>query len=131
MRLDEVALDFPPLVTPPLLIGGTGPRTVSLAGELTDGLILPGGVSPGDLRTAAARFRAARADLAAGSRGPGQMVAFVAVSPESPARDIAATVNDYGVVGATHVAVLPADDDVDLARFADMLGREVSPLIAP
>ncbi len=131
VRLDDVALDFPPLIIPPLLIGGTGPRTVSLAGELADGLILPGGVSPGDLRAAAARFRAARPDRAGDSGGPGQVVAFVAVPAESPARDIAAAVNEYGAAGATHVAVMPAGDDADLARFAGILGREVSPLIAP
>jgi alkanesulfonate monooxygenase SsuD/methylene tetrahydromethanopterin reductase-like flavin-dependent oxidoreductase (luciferase family) len=131
VRLDDVALDFPPLIIPPLLIGGIGPRTVSLAGELADGLIMPGGVSPGDVRAAAGRFRGARPDRAAGGRGPGDVVVFVAVPADSPARDIAATVNEYGVAGATHVAVLPADDDADVARFAGILGREVSPLVAP
>lgn len=131
VRLDDVALDFPPLVIPPLLVGGTGPRTISLAGELTDGLILPGGLSAGDLRAAVGQFRAARPDQAVGSGRPADVVAFADVPAESPARDIAATVNEYGAAGATHVAVLPADDNADLARFADMLGREVSPLIAP
>src|SRR5580658_3595213 len=57
VRLYDVALDYPPQAAPPLLIGGVGPRTVALAGELADGLILPGGVSPDDVRATAGRFR--------------------------------------------------------------------------
>ncbi len=128
VRLDDVALDFPPLVMPSLLIGGIRPRTVSLAGELADGVIMPGGLSPDDVRAAAGRFRDARPAV---TRGPGDIVVFVAVPAETPARDIAATVNEYGVAGATHVAVLPAEDDADVSRFADVLGREVRPLVAP
>ncbi len=37
VRLDDIALDFPPLIIPPLLIGGTGPQTVSLAGNSPTG----------------------------------------------------------------------------------------------
>jgi alkanesulfonate monooxygenase SsuD/methylene tetrahydromethanopterin reductase-like flavin-dependent oxidoreductase (luciferase family) len=131
VQLDDVVLDFPPLIVPPLLIGGIRPRTVSLAGELADGLIMPGGTSLGDVRNAASQFRAARPGRAAASRGPGDVVVFVAVPAGSPAREIAATVNEYGAAGATHVAVLPAQDDADVARFAGVLGREVSPLVAP
>jgi alkanesulfonate monooxygenase SsuD/methylene tetrahydromethanopterin reductase-like flavin-dependent oxidoreductase (luciferase family) len=50
VHLDGVALDWPPAVMPPLLVGGIGPRTVGLAGEVADGLILPGGLSPDDVR---------------------------------------------------------------------------------
>ena len=38
VNLDAVALDWPPAVAPPLLVGGIRPRTVSLAGELADAL---------------------------------------------------------------------------------------------
>lgn len=129
VRLDDVALEFPPLIVPPLLIGGIRPRTVSLAGELADGLIMPGGVPPDDVRTAAGQFRDARPKGPAASRG--DVVVFVAVPAESPAGEIAATVNEYGALGATHVAVLPAQDDADVATFANVLGREVGPLVAP
>jgi alkanesulfonate monooxygenase SsuD/methylene tetrahydromethanopterin reductase-like flavin-dependent oxidoreductase (luciferase family) len=131
VRLDDVALDFPPLIMPPLLIGGIRARTVSLAGELADGVIMPGGLSPDDVRTAVGQFRDARMARQAAGHGPGAVAVFVAVPAESPARDIAATVNEYGAAGATHVAVLPAQDDADVARFAGVLGREVSPLVAP
>jgi 5,10-methylenetetrahydromethanopterin reductase len=127
VRLDGVALDFPPLVAPPLLVGGVGPRTVALAGELADGVIMPGGVSPGQVRTASGQFRAARSGYGS---GPGQVVVFVAVPAQSPARDIAATVNEYSAAGATHVAVLAAEDDADLVQFAAILGHEVRPLVS-
>jgi alkanesulfonate monooxygenase SsuD/methylene tetrahydromethanopterin reductase-like flavin-dependent oxidoreductase (luciferase family) len=131
VHLDDVALDYPPLIGPPLLTGGIGARTVSLAGELTDGLIMPGGMSADDVRAAARLFHGAWPEQAAGNRGPGDIVVFVAVPAESPARDIAATVTEYGAAGATHVAVLPAEDDADVASFVGVLGREVGPLVAP
>jgi alkanesulfonate monooxygenase SsuD/methylene tetrahydromethanopterin reductase-like flavin-dependent oxidoreductase (luciferase family) len=131
VQLDDVALDYPPLIVPPLLIGGIRRRTVSLAGELADGLIMPGSVSPEDVRTAARQFRDARQERAAGSGRPGDIVVFVAVPADSPARDIAATVSEYSAAGATHVAVLPAQDDADVAMFAGVLGHEVSALVTP
>ncbi|MGD8150871.1 LLM class flavin-dependent oxidoreductase [Ornithinimicrobium sp. Y1694] len=38
--LDRVRLRFPPEVVPPVLVGGRGPRTLALAGELADGIIM-------------------------------------------------------------------------------------------
>lgn len=40
VKLDRVRLTFPPPEPPPLLVGGRGPRTLALAGELADGVIL-------------------------------------------------------------------------------------------
>ena len=57
VHLDQVALDWPPTVVPPLLVGGIRPRTVALAGELADGLIIPGGVSPDDVRASVRQFQ--------------------------------------------------------------------------
>src|SRR5271170_3866793 len=61
VHLDDVALDWPPVVVPPLLVGGIRPRTVALAGELADGVIIPGGNSPQDVRAALGHFRDGRA----------------------------------------------------------------------
>jgi alkanesulfonate monooxygenase SsuD/methylene tetrahydromethanopterin reductase-like flavin-dependent oxidoreductase (luciferase family) len=52
VKLDGVALDWPPDPAPELLIGATGPRTLALSGELADGTILTGGTSPAGVRTA-------------------------------------------------------------------------------
>ena len=42
VRLDGVALDFPPATRPPLLVGARGDKTVRLAGEVADGVLLDG-----------------------------------------------------------------------------------------
>ncbi len=61
VHLDQVALDWPPAVVPPLVVGGIRPRTIALAGELADGLILTEEVTPDDVRTAIGHFHRDRA----------------------------------------------------------------------
>ena len=124
VHLDAVALDWPPAVVPPLLVGGIRPRTVSLAGELADGVIIPGGISLDEVRTSVGHLHA---DRAAG--GPPGVVIFVSAPADVPAATIAATVIEYARAGATHVAVNTAERDADLERFVGFLAREVSPLV--
>jgi alkanesulfonate monooxygenase SsuD/methylene tetrahydromethanopterin reductase-like flavin-dependent oxidoreductase (luciferase family) len=131
VHLEGVGLDWPPAVVPPLLVGGIRPRTVSLAGELADGVIIPGGNSPQDVRAAVGHFRdgrAAQAGRPAGGRE--DVVVFVSVSADSPATDVAAVVGEYAAAGATHIAVNAAEDDADLERFVAFLAREVAPLVS-
>jgi alkanesulfonate monooxygenase SsuD/methylene tetrahydromethanopterin reductase-like flavin-dependent oxidoreductase (luciferase family) len=123
VQLDGVALDWPPAVVPPLLVGGIRPRTVQLAGELADGLILPGELSPEDVRTALGHFHSHRT-----TARPAQVVAFVSVAADSPAATVAATVGDYVLAGATHVALHATGQDVDLVRFVSFAAQEVAPL---
>ena len=123
VHLEGVALDWPPSVGPPLLVGGIRPRTVGLAGELADGLILPGGRSPDDVRDALGHFHR---DLAAGR----QVAVFISVPAETPAAAIAATVGDYARAGATCVAVNAAGSDPDLGRFVSFLARQAAPLVS-
>jgi alkanesulfonate monooxygenase SsuD/methylene tetrahydromethanopterin reductase-like flavin-dependent oxidoreductase (luciferase family) len=132
VQLDQVALDWPPTVVPPLLVGGIRPRTVALAGELADGLIIPGGISPDDVRTSVSQFQAARpaADRVAGAAArPADIVVFVSVPADGPAADAAATIGEYARAGATHIAVNAAESDADLARFVGFLAREIAPLV--
>ena len=126
VNLEEVALDWPPAVPPPLLVGGVKPRTVALAGELADGVIISSGPSPGEIRATAGHFRASRPDGA----GPGDVVVFTQAGADSRARDIAAMVSEYAAAGATHVAVNAGERDADLERFVTLLAREVSPLVS-
>jgi alkanesulfonate monooxygenase SsuD/methylene tetrahydromethanopterin reductase-like flavin-dependent oxidoreductase (luciferase family) len=131
VHLDDVALVWPPLVAPPLLVGGIRPRTVSLAGELSDGVIIPGGVSPEEVRAAIGHFRDGRdAGTAGTDGGPGEVVVFIAAPENSPAADVAAVVKEYAAAGATQVAVNAAEDDADVVRFAGFLAREVAPLVS-
>lgn len=123
IHLEEVALDWPPAVVPPLLVGGVRPRTVALAGELADGVIISSGPSPEEIRATAGHFQAGRGR-------PGEVVVFTSVSAASPAKDIAAVVSEYAAAGATHVAVNADEDDADLVRFVGLLAREVRPLLS-
>jgi alkanesulfonate monooxygenase SsuD/methylene tetrahydromethanopterin reductase-like flavin-dependent oxidoreductase (luciferase family) len=124
VHLDDVTLAWPPAMVPPLLIGGIRPRTVSLAGELADGVIIPGGISPDEVRASVGHFHAGR-----GADRPAEVVVFISAPADGPAAAIAATVTEYARAGATHVAVNTAESDADLARFAGFLAREVSPLV--
>jgi len=144
VHLDQVALDWPPAVVPPLLVGGIRPRTVALAGELADGLIIPGGISPDGVRasvaqfqagrtaggrTAAGRTDAGRTDTGRTDAGAADIVVFVSVPADGPAAAAAATISEYARAGATHVAVNAADSDADLQRFVGFLAHEVAPLV--
>ena len=124
VHLDNVALDWPPAVVPPLLVGGIRPRTVALAGELADGVIIPGGNSPEDVRVAVGHFRDGRATEA------GDVAVFAGVPAHAPAADIAATVGEYAKAGATCVAVSTGEDGTDLEPLVRFLASEVRPLIS-
>jgi alkanesulfonate monooxygenase SsuD/methylene tetrahydromethanopterin reductase-like flavin-dependent oxidoreductase (luciferase family) len=52
VRLDHVALDWPPPRPPRLLIGARGPRTIALAGEVADGVLLDSVADPDVVRRA-------------------------------------------------------------------------------
>jgi alkanesulfonate monooxygenase SsuD/methylene tetrahydromethanopterin reductase-like flavin-dependent oxidoreductase (luciferase family) len=125
VQLDRVALDWPPAVVPPLLVGAIGPRTVALAGEFADGLILTGGTTADEVGAALGHFRGARP---ASRGGLADAVVFTSASAGGPAADIAATVGEYGRAGATCVAVNAAERDADLEEFVSFLAREVKPL---
>ena len=127
VHLDRVALDWPPIVVPPLLVGGIGPRTVSLAGELADGLIIPGGQSPDDVQTSVRQFQAGRTAAGRTAAGPADIVVFTEAAADGPAAAIAATASEYARAGATCIAVNAAQSDADLERFVGFLAREVKP----
>ena len=124
VHLDDVALDWPPAEVPPLLVGGIRPRTVSLAGELSDGVIIPSEPSTDEVRAAAGHFYAGR------DGAPGEVVVFTRVPADSKARDVAAAVSDYAAAGATHVAIRTEEDDADLVRFVGFLAQGVSPMLS-
>jgi alkanesulfonate monooxygenase SsuD/methylene tetrahydromethanopterin reductase-like flavin-dependent oxidoreductase (luciferase family) len=129
VRLDGVALDWPPAEVPPLLVGARGPRTLVLAGEIADGVVLDAGNAPDAVRRMVAQT-AARCPpevvvyLPAGaSAGPieaeqeasGRPVRD-ALAAGTPA-DIAAMVRRYSEAGATTVVLQPAATEVDIEAF--------------
>ena len=77
VRLDGVALDWPPAQVPPLLVGARGPKTLRLAGELADGVILDSEVTPDGVRAALAHVERGR--VASGRSEPALVVAYLEV----------------------------------------------------
>jgi alkanesulfonate monooxygenase SsuD/methylene tetrahydromethanopterin reductase-like flavin-dependent oxidoreductase (luciferase family) len=75
VRLQGVALDWPPAPPPPVLAGAVGPRTVALSGEVADGTILTAGTTPGRVREVRALLDEAR--TAAGRSQPHTLTVYV------------------------------------------------------
>jgi alkanesulfonate monooxygenase SsuD/methylene tetrahydromethanopterin reductase-like flavin-dependent oxidoreductase (luciferase family) len=120
VQLRDVTLGWPPHDRPALHVGAVGPKTVALAGELGDGLILTGDSTPDDVRAARLIYDAARP---AGA-GPGRVTAYLETAGD--ADTIAAAVRRWAVAGADAVVLQPraTDDPVAYARFA---AEEVRP----
>jgi alkanesulfonate monooxygenase SsuD/methylene tetrahydromethanopterin reductase-like flavin-dependent oxidoreductase (luciferase family) len=130
VRLSDVALDWPPATVPPLLVGARGPKTLALAGELADGLVLDASISPDGVCRAVHRAAARRAHevvvyvlCGAGSGSTERIEAELATSAEplsgrvaagSP-EDVAETVRSFARAGATTVVLQPTADDPDVA----------------
>jgi alkanesulfonate monooxygenase SsuD/methylene tetrahydromethanopterin reductase-like flavin-dependent oxidoreductase (luciferase family) len=105
VHLDDVALDRPPTQPPPLLLGARGPKTLRLAGELADGVILDAAATPDALRAARTEVDAGRA--AAGRTDPYQVVVYIEpptdLSADELAEVVGRSVRDLGEAGATSV----------------------------
>ena len=75
VRLDQVRLDWPPAVVPPLYAAGEGPKTLHLTGEVADGTVLTGGTTVERATQAVATIAAGRA--AAGRDGRNEVVVYL------------------------------------------------------
>ena len=130
VRLSDVALDWPPATVPPLLVGARGPKTLALAGELADGLVLDAGFSPQGVRQAVDQAAARRPHevvvyvlCGAGVSSTRRIKAELTKSPEplssraavgSP-EEVAETVRCFARAGATTVVLQPTAEDPDVA----------------
>jgi 5,10-methylenetetrahydromethanopterin reductase len=139
VRLSQVSLDWPPPVAPPLLVGARGPRTVALAGEIADGLVLDAGrISLEAVRRAVETAAARRAHevvvyvaFAAGEHGRERIEAEIAASSAplsdraafgGPA-DVAQTIRSFADAGATTVVLQPSGTDQDPAATVALAGE--------
>jgi alkanesulfonate monooxygenase SsuD/methylene tetrahydromethanopterin reductase-like flavin-dependent oxidoreductase (luciferase family) len=151
VRLDRVALDWPPSPAPAVLAGATGPRSLRLCGELADGTILTGGTPPGGVRQARdlieqGRKAAGRAEphpvtvYLPAATGPGAAERLEAevrrwggdpdeVSIAGDARAVADAVQRWADAGADTVVLQPTADDPDPEGFVRFVAREVRPLV--
>jgi alkanesulfonate monooxygenase SsuD/methylene tetrahydromethanopterin reductase-like flavin-dependent oxidoreductase (luciferase family) len=142
VRLDEVALDWPPDPAPELLIGATGPKTLALSGELAGGTILTGGTSPSGVRTAKLHigtekdhelvvFLAAATGPGAAERLADQQRRYGMDDPgvAGDARAVAAGIERWVEAGATTVVLQPTADEPEPENFLRFVAEEVRPLV--
>ncbi|MEU6035445.1 LLM class flavin-dependent oxidoreductase [Actinomadura sp. NPDC047616] len=150
VRLDDVALDWPPPTAPAILAGATGPRTLRLTGECADGTVLTADTEPDALRRARELVEEGR--TAAGRTGDHEIVVYLhaATGPDAAARlqaefDRNASRTPFGAAGdaaavaeavarladagADTVVLQPTADEPDLEGFVRFAAEQVRPLI--
>jgi alkanesulfonate monooxygenase SsuD/methylene tetrahydromethanopterin reductase-like flavin-dependent oxidoreductase (luciferase family) len=126
VQLQAVGLDYPPEPAPPLLVGAVGPKTLELASELGDGVILTGSTSVEALRAAGPHLAAGRARAAQDSAP--LVIVFVEVQGEPAAAEVSARVADYAAAGATHVILHSVGERrPPLEDFARFVASEIVP----
>lgn len=150
VRLDGVALDWPPVCAPAVFVGATGPRTLRLCGEVADGTILTAATTPDGLRRA--RRVVDEGGAATGREAPPITVYVLAATGPAAAERLEAAVRTWGgdpegigvagdahavadgvrrwvVAGADRVVLQPLVDDRDPEGFMRFVANEVRPLI--
>ncbi|MER5937677.1 LLM class flavin-dependent oxidoreductase [Streptomyces sp. NPDC001928] len=154
VRLDDVALDWPPAEPVPVIAGVTGPRSLRLAGEAADGTLLTASTSPEGVRTARQLIDEGRELVGRSDAEPHRIVVYLltATGPDGAARlkaELAeeglASVPDLGVAGdagavakavqrladagADTVVLQPTGDEPDPEGFVRFAAEEVRPLV--
>jgi alkanesulfonate monooxygenase SsuD/methylene tetrahydromethanopterin reductase-like flavin-dependent oxidoreductase (luciferase family) len=154
VHLDAVKLDWPPADRPALAMGGDGPRSVALAGELADVYLLSAARTDAEITTAYEILTVARqrrdptavappmvsAPITATGRGArGRVDAEIpywfkdpdpSIGSAGDAEQVAADFRRLAGLGVTTIAVQPTRDEPDLLGLVEFLGREVKPLLA-
>ncbi|WP_031483714.1 LLM class flavin-dependent oxidoreductase [Streptomyces bicolor] len=154
VRLDDVALDWPPAEPVPVIAGVTGPRSLRLAGEAADGTLLTASTSPEGVRRARQLIDEGREAAGRSGAEPHPVVVYLlaATGPDGAARlkaELAAeglgSVPDLGVAGdagavakavrrlaeagADTVVLQPTGDEPDPEGFVRFVAEEVRPLV--
>lgn len=145
VRLDRVRLDWPPLTPPPLFLGGAGPRSLALAGELGDGVMLATALTPEEVAdsfvTAGLAEGVPGVSTLIAATGPGAPERLAAEIPRWGAKpvhgrgvaggvdDVVAAVDRLVAAGATTVVFQPTEDEPDIEAFIDFVGSEVAPRV--
>jgi alkanesulfonate monooxygenase SsuD/methylene tetrahydromethanopterin reductase-like flavin-dependent oxidoreductase (luciferase family) len=155
VRLDDVALDWPPASPVPVFAGATGPRSLRLAGEAADGTLLTASTSPEGVRRARQLIGEGRASAGRTGDEPHQVVVYLltAIGPDGPARlkaeleaeglgsvpelgfagdaaAVAEAVRRLADAGADTVVLQPTGDEPDPEGFVRFAAEEVRPLVA-
>lgn len=154
VQLDHVKLDWPPAKAPVVIAAAEGPKTLRIAGEVADGVLIPAGWTPTRIREALPLIN--EGVDAAGRTSSPEIIVFVVTAfgdraqararadaelvkwkfepqPElafagSPA-DVAEAMEAFYNAGATSVILQPCDDEPGLEAFMGHAG-EVARLLA-
>jgi alkanesulfonate monooxygenase SsuD/methylene tetrahydromethanopterin reductase-like flavin-dependent oxidoreductase (luciferase family) len=127
VRLDDVALGWPPQDAPAVLAAARGPRTLQLSGEVADGTILDSSPTLEQFRAARAQIDAGRA--AAGRSDPHRLVLYLETTAGDPGA-AAGAVRSWAAAGADAVVLHPTRENKDLAGFVRFVADQVRPLVA-
>jgi alkanesulfonate monooxygenase SsuD/methylene tetrahydromethanopterin reductase-like flavin-dependent oxidoreductase (luciferase family) len=122
VHLADVRLGWPPIAPAAIHVAGVRAKTVTVAGELGDGLVLSAGQSLDEVRAIRAIFDAARP---AGA-GPGRLTVYVELSDDADL--MAAAVHGHADAGADAVILQPAEDG-DPVACVRFLAEEVLPRV--
>lgn len=152
VKLDGVALDWPPAGAPEVLAGATGPRSLRLSGAAADGTVLTAATGPEGVRRARrlideGRKSAGRTDhhrvvvylhTATGPDAAARLRAEIEANGEDPlpehgvagdAGAVAKAVQRLAEAGADTVVLQPTADEPDPEAFVRFAAEEVRPLI--
>lgn len=123
VHLDAVALDWPPDRRPELLVGARGPRTIRLAGEVADGVLLDTITDPDVVRRARHLVDEARA--ASGRDGRARVYAYTPIDPTDDLAGLPDRLGDWAAeltaAGADTVIFQGTDDHPDARPLIEAL----------
>ncbi|MFJ9248114.1 LLM class flavin-dependent oxidoreductase [Streptomyces sp. NPDC101776] len=152
VKLDDVALDWPPAGPVEILAGATGPRTLRLSGAAADGTILTSSTSPDGVRRARQLIDEGRESAA--RTEPHKVVVYLltATGPDATTRlhaelaeeglestpdlgvagdadTVAKAVQRLAEAGADTVILQPTADEPDPEGFVRFTAEKVRPLV--
>ncbi|MER6131208.1 LLM class flavin-dependent oxidoreductase [Streptomyces sp. NPDC001815] len=152
VKLDDVALDWPPPAPVRILAGATGPRSLKLSGEAADGTVLTANTSPEGVRKARQLIDQGRESASRTEAHQVVVYLLTATGPDAVARlraeqetEGVASVPDLGVAGdadtvakavqrladagADTVILQPTADEPDPEGFVRFAAEKVRPLV--
>ncbi|MEU3251927.1 LLM class flavin-dependent oxidoreductase [Streptomyces sp. NPDC006997] len=152
VRLDDVALDWPPAGAPEVLAGATGPRTLRLSGAAADGTLLTSATSAAGVREARRLIDEGRASV--GRTDPHRVVVYLLAATgdgadarlraelaaegladvpgpgvAGDAAAVAEVVRAFAAAGADTVVLQPTGDEPDPEGFVRFVAEDVRPLV--
>lgn len=126
VNLDRVKLVWPPSSPTQLHIGGVGPNSLRVSGEVGDGTILVSDTTIDDLPRILELIHEGR--VASGRQGDHQVTVFVSARA-GQAEETSDVVEAWASAGAHRVVLEPAADEPDPVGFVQFVAQEVQPLV--